>query len=406
VLDILRAAPAEDVMSVRDGVASAARLVRTEREAVRGPVQCHADGTYLITGGLGILGLRIAGWLAERGARRLVLAGRRAFPSRACWDDPVDEATRRQIAGVRALEALGVTVKVVSLDVADIDRAAELLTPDALGLPPIRGVVHAAGVLDNRLVSGVDDESVRAVMRPKVDGAWVLHRLFPPGSLDFFVLFSSCGQLLGLPGQASYGSANAFLDALATHRNAAAPSGDTTSFGWTSWRGQGMAVNEVVDRELRARGVADISASEAFDAWDFAERRGAGYFPVLRTVAIEGDNERLPLLSELSTAEPAATPAGQDTEVLTDLPPEQLRERLLADVGSQIAGEMRMSTAALDLRRSLVEQGLDSVMTIVIRRRLEKRFGHKLPATLLWHQPTVTAIADHLVELLSVGSPE
>jgi 6-methylsalicylic acid synthase len=243
-------------------------------------------------------------------------------------------------------------------------------------------------------------------MRPKVDGAWVLHRLFPPGSLDFFVLFSSCGQLLGLPGQASYGSANAFLDALATHRNAAAPSGDTTSFGWTSWRGQGMAVNEVVDRELRARGVADISASEAFDAWDFAERRGAGYFPVLRTVAIEGDNERLPLLSELSTAEPAATPAGQDTEVLTDLPPEQLRERLLADVGSQIAGEMRMSTAALDLRRSLVEQGLDSVMTIVIRRRLEKRFGHKLPATLLWHQPTVTAIADHLVELLSVGSPE
>jgi 6-methylsalicylic acid synthase len=281
-----------------------------------------------------------------------------------------------------------------------------VLAPDALGLPPIRGVVHAAGVLDNRLLSGVDEDSLRTVMRPKVAGALVLHRLFPTGSLDFFVLFSSCGYLLGLPGQASYGSANAFLDALAAHRNAT-DHPDTTSFGWTSWRGQGMAVNEVVDSELRARGVTDISTAEAFAAWDFAVRRGCGYFPVLRTIRHEAGMERLPLLSELAAGdaeEAGAAGAAPGADEFGGLPPERLLERLLDVVGTQIATEMKLPPSELDPRRSLAEQGLDSVMTLVIRRRLEKKFGHSLPATLLWHQPTVSAIADHIAALLS-GDP-
>ncbi|MCY0941367.1 type I polyketide synthase [Streptomyces antarcticus] len=408
LLDVLRAAPREDVVSIRDGVATTARLVRTEREAAYEPVACRADGTYLITGGLGVLGLEVAHWLAGRGARRLVLAGRRGLPPRAEWDTVTDPTTLGHIAGIRALEALGVTVRTVALDIADAEGAARLLTADALGLPPIRGIVHAAGVLDNRMVPDVDEASLRGVMRPKAEGAWVLHERFPVGSLDFFVLFSSCGQLLGLPGQASYGAANAFLDALALHRNASAEAaglvGDTTSFAWTSWRGQGMAVNEVVDLELRERGVADISLPEAFGAWDHAARRGAGYFPVLRTVALEAGSERLPLLREIAAAETAAAGTDQGGDSFEGLAPEELRERLLDEVAAQIAGEMRLPVASLDIRRSLVEQGLDSVMTIVIRRRLEKRFGHKLPATLLWHQPTVAAISEHLAGLLAPES--
>ena len=331
----------------------------------------------------------------------MVLAGRRPLPPRAAWDDPVDEATSRQIDGVRALEARGVTVRVVSVDVTDAQQAAERLTPDVLGLPPIRGVVHAAGVLDSRLLSGLDEESLRTVMRPKVDGAWVLHTLFPPGSLDFLVLFSSCGQVLGLPGQASYGSANAFLDGLAAHRRAAGHD-DTLSLGWTSWRGKGMAVNEAVDLELRARGVSDISANEAFGAWDLAHRLGSGYFAVLRTIPLEAGAQRLPILRELSADDgPATAAARPDLDGFAELPPEQLRERLLDEIGAQIALEMRLSASILDSRRSLAEQGLDSVMTLAVRRRLERRFGHTLPATLLWQQPTVAGIADHLAELLS-----
>ncbi|MBQ0984624.1 type I polyketide synthase [Streptomyces sp. F63] len=397
LLDVVRAAPQEDVVSLRAaGGAEVSRLAPTGREARHEAVACRSDGTYLITGGLGVLGLEVAHWLAERGARRLVLAGRRGLPPRAEWDGVTNEAVRRRIAGVRALEALGVTVRVVALDIADAADAARLLTPDALGMPPIRGVVHAAGVLDNRMVPDVDEASLRAVMRPKAQGAWVLHHLFPAGSLDFLVLFSSCGQLLGLPGQAGYGSANAFLDALAHHR------GDTTSFGWTSWRGQGMAVNEVVDLELRERGVTDISLSEAFAAWDHAARRGTGHFPVLRTVPLEAGTERLPLLREIGTVEPAGAGAGRGSgDPFAGLTGEELRERLTEEIAGQIAGEMRLPVASLDIRRSLVEQGLDSVMTIVIRRRLEKSFGHKLPATLLWHQPTVRAISEHVAELLS-----
>ncbi|MFJ8691305.1 type I polyketide synthase [Streptomyces roseolilacinus] len=399
LLDVLAAAPGEDVVSVRDGAAEVARLVRTEREAAGEPVACRADGTYLITGGLGVLGLEVAHWLVERGARRLVLAGRRGLPPRSAWDAVTDGATARQVAGVRALEALGATVRVVALDVADAAGAARLLTPDALGLPPVRGVVHAAGVLDDRMVPQVDEESLRAVMRPKADGAWALHELFPVGSLDFFVLFSSCGQLLGLPGQAGYGSANAFLDALALYR------GDATSLAWTSWRGRGMAVNEVVDLELRERGVTDISVPEAFAAWDHAARRGPGHYPVLRTVPLEAGARPLPLLGEISgtAAAPAPGPEGPG-DVFAGLTGEALRERLREEIAAQIAGEMRLPVASLDVRRSLVEQGLDSVMTIVIRRRLEKRFGHKLPATLLWHQPTVVAIGDHVAQLLTAES--
>ncbi|HET8680743.1 MAG TPA: acyltransferase domain-containing protein, partial [Micromonosporaceae bacterium] len=413
LLEVMRAAPREDVVAVRDGLVSVARLVRPDGEPSRGPVQCRPDGTYLITGGLGVLGLEVARWLAERGARRLVLASRRALPRRTTWDDPVDAGTRRQIDAVRALEALGVTVRTVPVDIADAERAAGALCPDALGLPPVRGVVHAAGVLDNRLVPGVDEESIRTVLRPKVDGAWTLHRLFPPGSLDFLVLFSSCGHLLGLPGQASYGSANAFLDALAVHRRAIGGE-ETVSLGWTSWVGKGMAVNEVVDMELSARGVTGISAPEAFGAWDLAAGRGGGHYAVLGVVGLDAGMQRPPLLAELSTGD-AGTGGGAagtpQVDGLAGLPglagltPQELRERLLDEVTTQIATEMKLPTRHLHPRRPLAEQGLDSVMTLVIRRRLEKRFGHSLPATLLWHQPTVTAIAEHLAELLSSGQP-
>lgn len=396
LLAVLRAVHREAVVTVRGGVARAARLIRTEREPVRGPLACRADGTYLVTGGLGALGLDIARWLAEHGARRLVLAGRQGLPPRADWDEPSDAELTRRIRGVRDLESLGVTVQVVSLDVADADAVLAALTSDALGLPRIRGVVHAAGVLDNRMAHSVDEDSLRRVLRPKVDGAWALHRAFPPGSLDFFVLFSSCGQLLGLPGQASYGAANAFLDALAVHR------GDALSIGWTSWRGQGMAVNETVDRELRARGVTAISPAEAFAAWDFAERRGPGHVTVLRGSSTAEVTEPLTVLSELVRTERAA-PASTEDSGLVGLAPDELRERLLEAVRGDVAAEMRMPAAALDLRRSLVEQGLDSVMTIVIRRRLEKRFGHPLPTSLLWQQPSIAGIADHLAGRLTTA---
>jgi 6-methylsalicylic acid synthase len=404
LLRAMAASPGEDVIVVRDGAPRVARLTAVERSMERPPTECRPDGTYLVTGGLGVLGLEVARWLAGRGARRLVLAGRHALPAREAWGGVTDDETRRQIEAVRALEALGVTVRTVALDVANRDEVAKLLSPDELGLPPVRGIVHAAGVLDNRMLGDVDEESLRTVMRPKVAGAWVLHELFPPGSLDFFVLFSSCGLLLGLTGQTTYASANAFMDALAAHRRVGGHS-DTVSFGWTSWRGLGMSTSSaVIDAELATHGTADITAAEAFRCWEFAERHDAAYVAVLRTIPLEPGASRLPLLSELAVAEAAEPRSGTGDAEWRSLPPDELRAYVVEEVRRHVAGEMKLTPGELDIRRPLAELGLDSVMTVVIRRRLERSFHLSLPATLLWQHPSAGAIGEFIAGQLD-GTP-
>ncbi|GAT67123.1 beta-ketoacyl synthase [Planomonospora sphaerica] len=396
---VLRAVRGEDVVAVRDGEPSVPRLRRPDGEPGGAPAACRPDGTYLVTGGLGALGLEVARWLADRGARRIVLAGRTALPPRDRWDDPADAGLAAKVAAVRALERRGVTVVTVALDVADARAAAAALSPAALGLPPIRGVVHAAGVVDDRVVRALDEASLRTVLRPKVDGALVLDALFPPGSVDFFVLFSSCGQLLGLPGQGAYAAGNAFLDALAARRRAAGDAG-TIGFGWTSWRGLGMSTSSAVtDAELAACGTGDITAAEAFDAWELAERHGLAYAAVLRTVPADGGARRPALLAELPPETPGGEPAAEaGAPRWAGLEGAELHEVLVEEIRLQVAAETKLSAAELDPRRPLVEMGLESVMTARIRRGLERRFRIPLPATLFWDRPTIDAIASLLAE--------
>jgi 6-methylsalicylic acid synthase len=260
--------------------------------------------------------------------------------------------------------------------------------------------VHAAGVLDNRMAADVDDESLARVMRPKVAGALVLHELFPSGSLDFFALFSSAGPLLGLPGQTSYAAANAVLDALATHRGA-----DTISLGWTSWRGLGMSTSSAaIDAELAARGTGDITAAEAFGSWEYAARHDRPHVAVLRTIPKVPGMRRPALLAELSTEDtPAPASSGAPWAGLRD---GELRDFLVGEVTAQVAGELKLATDELDVRRPLIETGLDSVMTQIVRNRLERLFRVSLPATLLWNRPTVLAIGEFLAELLAPGQAD
>ncbi|MFH8803404.1 beta-ketoacyl synthase N-terminal-like domain-containing protein [Streptomyces sp. NPDC017936] len=397
-LGVIAGNPGEDVVAVRGGGARASRLVRAGAGADHAPPRCRPDGTYLVTGGLGSLGGEVARWLVERGARRLVLAGRGALPPRSEWDAVTDGIRARRIGTVRGLEALGATVRVVSVDLSDAEAAAAALTPDALGMPAIRGVVHAAGVLEDQLVDRLDRDALAAVMRPKAGGALTLHRLFPPGSLDFLVHFSSCGQFLGLTGQAAYAAANAFLDAMAAYDRTLGAVG-TMSLAWTSWRGMGMAANAAVDAELEAHGVGDITASEAFGAWEHAGRAGAPSLAVLRTVPLPDGARRPGLLRDVADDEPTA-PAREEAAGVRDLgelSEDALRALLHEQTVSVVVSEMKLDPAELDPDRSLLKTGLDSVMAIVIRRRLERLLERKLPANLVWHQQTVTAIVDYLV---------
>lgn len=400
---LLQARPHEDVLTVRSGAAETARLALVSGSPVRPALECRPEASYLITGGLGVLGLEVARWLVSRGARRLILAGRTGLPPREGWDHVTEPGLRNRIEVVRALEALGVTVRVVALDVSDLRQSRRLLDTNEMGLPPIRGVVHAAGVLDNRMLHDLDEESLRRVMRPKVTGALTLNTLFPPGSVDFLALFSSNGLLLGLPGQASYASANAFLDGLARHRHSTGHR-DTISLAWTSWRAMGMAVNDVVEQELRERGVGVISAIEAFRAWTLASRYDAPHIVVMPTIEMEPGREILPVLRQLEFQRPANADGADTSDGFSiDLEPEELRIRVTEEVAVTVGAEIQMSITELDTARLLAELGLDSVMMLAIRRKLEKRFRLALPATLMWTAPTITAVADYLTERLLVA---
>ncbi|MEQ4721877.1 type I polyketide synthase [Nonomuraea sp. B19D2] len=403
LLDLMRgAAGDEDVISLTGHGPEAARLSPIERSADGRPLRCSPSGTVLITGGLGALGLEVARWLAERGARRLLLVSRSGLPPRAEWDSIGDPDVRRQIDAILALEALGVTVAVVRLDITDPVQVEAVLAPGALGLPPITGVVHTAGVVNDAMVDKVDRDGLRDVLAPKVDGALALHRLFPPGRLDFFVLFSSCGQFARLTGQASYAAANSFLDALARHRNAGGHT-ETISLGWTSWRGLGLSRNlSATMLEANSRGLEAVTASEAFRAWAFGDRFQSSYQAILRVLPTPPNTPRLPMFRELtapdgSAAAAAADGIAVDVAALSD---EEARDLVTEDVRAQVAAELNLNPADVDLKRPLIELGVDSVLAVPLRMRLQRRYGVELAPTILWAKPNVVALAEYMIENL------
>jgi acyl transferase domain-containing protein/NADP-dependent 3-hydroxy acid dehydrogenase YdfG len=273
---------AEDLVSLTPDGAFVPRLVNADREPVRPALNPRPDGTYLITGGLGALGLEVASWLAGRGARRLVLAARRGLPPRRVWSQAGDP----RLTAVRAIERLGATVSVVPVDIADAAHVSAAL--GRLDLPPVRGVVHCAGVLRDARIAAATRGQLADVMRPKVRGAMVLHELFPPGTLDFLVLFSSSGQFARVTGQAGYAAANSFLDALAQIRP------DAISLGWMAWHGLGIGGGNTAE----ANGLGGVTADEALAGWRHAERLGSGYFAIARVVPAAAPP---PVLSELFT---------------------------------------------------------------------------------------------------------
>ncbi|KAF2634233.1 KR-domain-containing protein [Massarina eburnea CBS 473.64] len=366
-----------DVTRIEDGVARCARLrPLVGTPGVTGPFRLGfrlaQDATYLVTGGLGALGIETARWMVERGARHVVLASRHAGAA--------------TVSSIAQLEASGASIHVVSIDIGAVDAPEQLQqTLDGLGLPPVRGVVHAAGALANETVVELTTAAFNTVAHPKVSGALNLHRLYPPGTLDFCVYYSSCGQLLGFPGQASYAAANAFLDALAAHRRKMGES--CISIQWSSWRGLGMSTStRYIDAELEARGITDVTLEEALFALELLLRSDVDHAAVLRALPLApGDPLPHPILTNCVTylAEPAALSVGT-------VAPKSLKDR----VTECVAAVLSLSVDSIDEHEALTELGMDSVMTVGLRRHLEK-LGLKVGPTLLWNCPTVAHLVAH-----------
>ena len=386
----LTSLPGHGVVVIRDGDALVARLAPTEPGSGT-PLQCSPGGTYLITGGTGVLGLRMAQRLTELGARRLVLLSRSGLPNRSSWGDAAQPESVRVVA---ALEERGVSVTAAAIDLGAPGSADELRSV-LRDLPPVRGVIHAAGVEAGALLTNTTPEDFAAAMHPKVHGTLTLHEVFPPEQLDWMVLFSSCGYLAGFPGQGAYACANSFLDVMARHRRSL---GDrTTAVAWTAWRGLGMgSASEFVAAQLEALGMGTVAADDAMRALDLAMRDddpNVVVLPVLPAAAA------VPMLADVAPAVDdesdedgtSSTPLGTG-----ELDPAWLAQQVLAAV----AGQLGLSESDVNLDLPLVELGVDSIMTVRLRRQLEKQTGLSLPPTLLWEHPTAAAVTARIVELL------
>ncbi len=383
--------PSKSILVLREGVVLAPTLAPVRGRPVRKSFQCRPDAAYLITGGMGALGLLMAGWLADRGARRLVLTGRTPLPPRRDWElDTLDSELRQKIDAIRALEMRGVTVEAVAVDVGRRDDVQALLARrDRDGAAPIRGIIHAAGVTNDQLVTKMTDDPVRQVMWPKIGGSQVLHEAFPPGSVDFFFLTASAAGIFGIPGQGSYAAANSYLDALARARRQQGC--HTMSLDWVAWRGLGFAADaQILSAELQRMGSRDITPSEAFTAWEYLD----GY-DIAQAVVV-------PVPSPIS----ADGSAAEDTYLLparnwSQMSAADVRNELESGLRTIIAAELRLPETDLDTDRPFAELGLNSLMAMAIRREAEQFVGIELSATMLFNHPTVTSLAEYLAKIVA-----
>jgi NADPH:quinone reductase-like Zn-dependent oxidoreductase len=359
------------------------------------------EASYLITGGCGGLGLEVAEWLASRGARHLVLTGRSA-PGAAA-QTTIDE-----------LRAAGPNVTVLLGDIASEADVQRLLARLAGTTPPLRGVIHAAGVLDDGVLTELTWQRFETVLAPKVRGAWLLDQLTRQHRLDFFVLFSSASAVLGAAGQANYAAANTFLDALAARRRVEGL--PALSINWGPWREVGMAARPGAPAGQRAadRGIGGIDPGDGVRLLELLLKK-----PESNVIALPAEWETIlrpfapasepSLLRALAAAERQTRdrreprqPAGDlRAHLLSASPAERLselrelvRERVALALGVADPGR-------LDFSLSFAKAGLDSLMALEVRNTLSSALGLSLSPAVLFEHPSIEAVAAHLAERIA-----
>ncbi|KZL51498.1 hypothetical protein A2T98_01895 [Nodularia spumigena CENA596] len=392
----LAATNSEDQIAYRQGVRYIPQLVRLAAPTSEKPVEISADGSYLITGGLGALGLEVANWLAAQGAGTLVLTGRKKANS----------ATQQII---QQIEETGTQVFVISADVSQPESVAQLLQKIKQNLPPLRGIIHAAGVLDDGVLLQQTWERFQLVTAPKIAGAWNLHQLTQNISLDFFVCFSSVASLLGSPGQANYAAANAFLDALAHYRQGLGKS--SLSINWGPWSEAGMATRLSNSQQQRwaTQGITPIKPDKGLQT---LEKLLQQHHAQVGVVAINWSEfgkqiagQRTPsLISELmSSVRQQSQPS---TYVVQKLPireswqnisPTERKQKLIKYVQSTVAHVLGLSANQLDNKQPLNTMGLDSLMTVELKNRLQADLGVDVPIAQLVEEVTIIDLV-HIIQ--------
>jgi NAD(P)-dependent dehydrogenase (short-subunit alcohol dehydrogenase family)/acyl carrier protein len=388
---------------IRDGQTYVPRLVRSSLD-FNAPLILQADVTYVITGGLGGLGWQVVNRFVERGAKSLVILGR-------------GEPSPARVASIERFRAAGVQVRFFCVDVADEESLGEVLAKVNSSLPPIRGIIHAAGRLNPQPNPTPERESIERILRPKVMGGWNLHRLTLDLPLDFFVTFSSIASVWGSKGQAEYAAANSFLDRLAHYRRQRGLTG--ASINWGPWKGEGMASEE--RREwLNRRGIRGLEPDIALNALEailqgrniqitVADVDWPRFQEIYESVLLDQRTESLGLLpasnrlfaeifvphSEKVIPVARVTPFQQ---AIASVSPNQYQTFLQDYLSVEVTRVMGSdpSHCLIDPGQGFFDLGMDSLMVIELKNRLEKAFGSSLPSTIGFEFPTILALSEYI----------
>ena len=393
----LKEADGEDQVAWRSGRRYVPRLVRSKTQGNR-RAAFDTNGSYLITGGLGGLGLQTAEWMAEHGARHLVLIGR----SGAATAD-----ARQAVSG---LESCGVKVWVAKADVTSLEDMSGVFADIQASMPPLRGIMHAAGVAAYQMLADLTVEDFEFILSPKVLGTWVLHQLTREMGLDFFVCFSSIASAWGSKGQGHYAAANQFLDAFAHYRHRLGL--PAMSVNWGPWAGKGMLTEEFqtfiarlgVDAFPAQKGLtvlgdllqSDLAQVIVADVdWRVfkAVYQARGHRPFLEEVGGP----------ELSEDKQIEQPSGF-LQQLKAAPESERQELLRAAIQAEVAQVLGFGPTQLpDAQQGFFDLGMDSLMAVDLRNRLERTLGCGLPSTLAFDHPTVDHLTNHLfTEVLKI----
>lgn len=346
-----------------------------------------AEGSYLITGGLSGFGLAVAKWLVAQGAKNLVLVGRSGA------------ATAEARTSVAKLRRLGGKVHIVKADVSDERQVANLFKSVRSKTVPLRGIFHAAAVLDDGMISRLTPKRFSRVMDPKVAGAWNLHLASADLALDHFVMFSSIAGLIGTPGQANYVAANCFLDALAHYRRKVGLHALSVNWGAISQVGI-LARNKKTSKQLIEMGVYGITPAQATEMLGLLLQTSSTHIAFAHispqnTIRDSLSRSASLRFSEVLAREEPGVPAqgGHLRALIKDAPDGEMQALTESFVRVIVGRVLQISTDKLSANRPLSEMGLDSLMAVELLLRLEDEFAVSLPTSTISGSTTISSLA-------------
>ena len=395
----------EELLALRNGKRYVARLVQ-RKISIPLKHQIVTNAAYLITGGLGFLGLKIAQSLVERGARCLILLSRKGLPKEDEWSClPHNSKIAKQIKAIKSLMKQGVEVRIETADVADSEQMSSLFRKLNKQQYSLKGVVHAAGVENNQFIRDSSLEKLQYAIKPKVLGAWLLHQLTANMELDFFVCFSSITSVWGSGKQANYAAANSFLDALSHYRQALKLPG--LSINWGPWTGGGMTTKE--NQQLLHRiGVESWHPAVAIDIFDrllecdVAQITAAKINWNIFKPVYQVTKER-PLFDKIDTQcqdqDSNLAKTSKITTQLQNFQPDQRYDFLVDFLQKKVADILDLPPSQLPAEQDkFAELGMDSLTAVELKNDLELDLGYSLSVTVAFNYPSVGTLAKFILE--------